>query len=213
MRIYELIFILKPDLLEEEVTEITGQFQEVITNGGGTIVKVDPWGKRRLAYEIQHHTEGHYVLIEYTLEGGYKLSKEVERRLGVSDAVIKYLTVRVDEERKKVEKLKKRREVRAARKPPRSSDRGDARPRPRTASAPPGQPKPDAPPARPAAEPAKPASQPETAKPGSQPETPKPASQPETPKPAPKPETPKPASQPETPKPASQPETPKPETA
>ncbi len=96
MRIYELIFILKPDLLEEEVTEITGQFQEVITNGGGTIVKVDPWGKRRLAYEIQHHTEGQYVLIEYTLEGGYKLSKEVERRLGVSDAVIKYLTVRVD---------------------------------------------------------------------------------------------------------------------
>ena len=147
--------------------------ESLVAADEGSVVRKEVWGKRRLAYEIQHHTEGQYVLIEYSLEGGYKLSKEVERRLGVSDAVIKYLTVRVDEERKKVEKLKKRREVRAARKPPRSSDRGDGRPRPRTAAAP-GQPKPDAPPARPAAEPAKPDAKSETPKPASQPETPKP---------------------------------------
>jgi small subunit ribosomal protein S6 len=145
MRIYEVIFILRPDLPEEEIEQLIEQVKTTITSGGGTIDKVDPWGKRRMAYRVQKNSEGYYVLVQYSLEeGNAGVSKEVERRLRVSDPVIKFLTVRIDEDLKRMEKLKAKRDKRVARKPSAKS----------SASSPaPGKPAPAAPaaPAEPAA--------------------------------------------------------------
>jgi small subunit ribosomal protein S6 len=121
MRTYEVIFILKPDLPEEEIEQVVEQVKTTITSGGGTIDKVDPWGKRKLAYRVRRNTEGYYVLVQYSLEGNAAVAKEVERRLRVSDPVIKFLTVRIDEDLKRMEKLKAKRDKRVARKPSKSA--------------------------------------------------------------------------------------------
>jgi small subunit ribosomal protein S6 len=138
MRIYELIFILKPNLPDDETDALVEQFTKVIEEGGGKVDKVDRWGKRRLAYKVQHEDEGYYVLVQYSLETKHEFSKEIERRLRVSDAVIKYLTIRIDEDLARIAKLKKKREKRAANKPPSSG--GEGRQRPRSAPAGPGRP-------------------------------------------------------------------------
>ena len=114
MRIYEELFIIKPDATEEEIDQIIEQMKVVITTHGGTIDKVDKWGKRRLAYRVDKHREGSYVLIQFTSPP--ETVKELERRLRVTDAVIKFLTVRIDETLKRLEKRKKHREKRAQRK-------------------------------------------------------------------------------------------------
>jgi len=114
MRIYEELFIIKPDATEEEIDQIIEQMQGVITAAGGTVDKMDKWGKRRLAYRVDKHREGYYVLIQFT--AGPETVHELERRLRVTDAVIKFLTVRIDESLKLLEKKKKRREKRAHRK-------------------------------------------------------------------------------------------------
>ena len=115
MRVYEELFILKPDTVEEEVDGFVEQIQHVITNGKGTIDKTDKWGVRKLAYRVQKYNEGLYVLIQFSSTPD--LVKEVERRLRVSDAVIKFITVRIDEKQKKIDKRKKARDKRAARRP------------------------------------------------------------------------------------------------
>lgn len=117
MRTYEVIFILKPDLPEEEIEQVVELVKNTITSDGGTIDKVDQWGKRKLAYRVQRYSEGYYVLVQYGLPGKASVAKEVERRLRVSDPVIKFLTVRIDEDLKRAEKLKAKRDKRAARKP------------------------------------------------------------------------------------------------
>jgi len=86
----------------------------VVTAAGGTIDKTEKWGKRRLAYRVDKHREGYYVLLQFTC--GPETVKELERRLRVTDAVIKFLTVRIDETLKRLEKRKKHREKRAHRK-------------------------------------------------------------------------------------------------
>src|SRR5216683_121485 len=115
MRVYEELFIVKPDTPEEEVDGFVGQIQHVITNGKGTVDKTDKWGMRKLAYRVQKYNEGIYVLIQFT--SSPELVKEIERRMRVSDQVIKFITVRIDEKLKKIEKRKKAREKRAARRP------------------------------------------------------------------------------------------------
>ena len=115
MRIYEELFILKTGLPEEEVTALIDQMAAVITTGDGTIQKNENWGVRKLAYRVKKQMEGIYVLIEFT--SGPAVVKEIERRLRVNDNVLKFITVRIDEKLKKVEKRKKQREKRAARKP------------------------------------------------------------------------------------------------
>jgi small subunit ribosomal protein S6 len=115
MRKYELIFIVRPDVSEEELEKLVAQMQGVVTGAGGTVEKVERMGKRRLAYRVRRHREGHYVLL--VLTGGGETVKECERRLKVNDAVIKYITVRVDEELKRAEKLKAARAKRAAAHP------------------------------------------------------------------------------------------------
>ena len=149
MRVYELIFILKPDLPDEEIDAAVEQVQSTLTEGGANIDKTDRWGKRRLAYMIKNCREGYYVLIQYSLEAEKAaLAKEIERRLRVSDSVIKYLTIRTDLEQKRVEKHRLKREKRVARKSaPTSSERPEARSRPKPAPAEPGPPSPSPAPA------------------------------------------------------------------
>ena len=114
MRIYEELFIIKPDATEEETDQIIEQLKGVITTASGTVDKVEKWGKRRLAYRVDKHREGSYVLFQFT--AAPETVKELERRLRVIDAVIKFLTVRIDETLKRLEKRKKHREKRAHRK-------------------------------------------------------------------------------------------------
>src|SRR5579862_1527466 len=116
MRVYEELFIMKPDAPEEEVDAYVTQVKDLITNGKGTVDKADKWGTRKLAYRVGKYSEGIYVLIQFT--SSPELVKEVERRMRVTDMVIKFITVRIDEKMKKIEKRKKQRDKRAARRPP-----------------------------------------------------------------------------------------------
>jgi small subunit ribosomal protein S6 len=116
MRIYEEIYIARPESVEEEIDALNGQLEALITQGGGKVQKIDKWGLRKLAYRVAKKNEGYYVLIVF--EAGAAMVKEVERRLRVNDMVIKFLTVRMDEKLKWLEKRKKAREKRALRKPP-----------------------------------------------------------------------------------------------
>lgn len=117
MRIYELIFICKPDLPQEEIDAQIEAVREIIESGGGKVAKIDKWGKKKLAYKVQKFSQGYYVLVEYSMEDNLGIPKEIERRLGVAEAVIKFLTIRIDEELKRTEKLRLKREKRLARKP------------------------------------------------------------------------------------------------
>jgi small subunit ribosomal protein S6 len=116
MRVYEELFILKPDLPDEEVDAYIDQVKGVITKGKGSVDKVDNWGVRKLAYRVAKYGEGRYVLVQFTSDPD--LVHEVERRMRVSDQVIKFITVRIDEKLKKIAKRKKSRDKRAARRPP-----------------------------------------------------------------------------------------------
>lgn len=117
MRIYEELFIVKPDTPEEEVDSFIGQMKDLIIQGKGSVEKAERWGGgvRKLAYRVQKYQEGLYILVQFTSPA--ELVKEIERKLRVTDMVIKFITVRVDERLKKVEKRKKARAKRAARKP------------------------------------------------------------------------------------------------
>ena len=127
MRIYEQLFIAKPDAPDEEVDAFIEQMKTIVSNAGGTVDKVDKWGKRKLAYRVDKYREGAYVLLQLTAEA--EAVKEFERRLRVSDLVIKFLTVRIDETLKRLEKRKKERDKRAHRK----STAGPAQPQPSVA--------------------------------------------------------------------------------
>ena len=114
MRIYEIMFIVRPDVLEEDLDKLIAQFEAIVTSTGGKLQKVDKMGRRRLAYEVKRCKEGQYVL--FTVESDPQTVKEFERRLKVVDSVIKFLTVRVDEDLKRLAKIKAKREKRAARR-------------------------------------------------------------------------------------------------
>ena len=117
MRIYETIFILKPDLPDDEADRIVAQMESVITSSGGTLRKTDRMGRRRLAYLIRRYREGQYVLLDAECDAA--TVQEVERRLKVTEPVLKYQTVRVDEDLKRAAKLQQARAKNAARKKPR----------------------------------------------------------------------------------------------
>src|SRR2546423_3838017 len=114
-RIYEVVFIIDPDAPDEETKRLTENLQTIITDQGGTITKSEIMGRRQLAYQIGRKNEGVYVLFE--IEGTGREIAELERRMRVSDQVIRYLTVRVDEERRRAEKLKARRARKASKRP------------------------------------------------------------------------------------------------
>ncbi len=114
MRIYEELFIVKPDAPDEEVDQFVEQLRTQLTTAGATVDKVDMWGKRRLAYRVDKYREGAYVLFQFS--SGPEAVKELERRLRVSDVVLKFLTVRIDQTLKRLEKRKKMRDKRNARR-------------------------------------------------------------------------------------------------
>ena len=126
MRIYENIFILKPDLPDDEADRIVAQMEEVVTSTGGTLRKTDRMGRRRLAYLVRRYREGQYVLLD--MECDAATVQELERRLKVIEPVLKFQTVRVDEEMKRAGKLQAERQKRAARKKPRGGAEAAATP-------------------------------------------------------------------------------------
>jgi len=108
-RTYELIYILVPEATEQQVAELQTQVEGIVSRMGGTIEKTDPWGRRKLAYEIGKHKEGFYVL--QVIKGGGELMKELDRRLKVVDQVIRHLIVRVDEEQRVVQRTQQHRQA------------------------------------------------------------------------------------------------------
>ena len=108
-RTYELIYIVTPDATEEQIAAIHDQVEQTTKKMGGSLVKTDNWGRRKLAYAIQHHKEGVYIL--ETIEGGGELMRELDRRLKVVDQVIRQLIVRVDEEQRVVDRTRTRRQT------------------------------------------------------------------------------------------------------
>lgn len=115
MRIYEELFIVRPNITDEEIDPFIEQLSQVVTSRGGTVEKSEKWGVRKLAYRVEKQNEGYYVLLQFS--AGPEVVKEMERRLRVADQVMKFITVRIDEKLKKIEKRRKAREKRAARKP------------------------------------------------------------------------------------------------
>src|ERR1700693_5898896 len=113
-RIYEELFIVKTDAPDEEVDAFVETIRTQLTTAGATVDKVDKWGKRRLAYRVDKYREGTYVLFQFSSEP--TVVRELERRLRVSDVVLKFLTVRIDETLKRLDKRKKERDKRAAKR-------------------------------------------------------------------------------------------------
>ena len=115
-RLYDLIFICRPTTPEEEITKIIATLEHACAEKGGKVEKLEKWGTRKMAYRVAKHREGYYVYLQIKSTQG-ELIRELERRLAVSDVVIKYLTVRLDEELKRQQKFQRKRERKAARRP------------------------------------------------------------------------------------------------
>ena len=113
-RQYELVYILPPDTTDQQVTDLHGQVEQVVARMNGHIEKNENWGRRRMAYEIGHHKEGVYVL--EVINGSGELMKELDRRLKVMDQVIRHMVVRVDEEKKVVDRTRTKRQTESARR-------------------------------------------------------------------------------------------------
>jgi small subunit ribosomal protein S6 len=113
-RSYEVVFIINPGADDNEVMRLSEAMQKVVTNQGGSIVRTEVMGRRQLAYEINHKRDGVYVLMEVEGTGGE--IAELERRMRVNDQILRYMTIRVDEDRRRAKKLKDRRARKAARR-------------------------------------------------------------------------------------------------
>jgi small subunit ribosomal protein S6 len=103
-RTYEIMFIVRPDVEEAEIDKLIEGFSANVTSGGGEVRSVEKMGRRRLAYTVRKFNDGFYVLLNIAAEGS--LITEIERRLRVSEQVIKFITVRMDEEEKRLAKVK-----------------------------------------------------------------------------------------------------------
>ena len=137
-RQYELIYVIAPDVDDAGVAELHARVEEIVTAGGGRIDKTDNWGRRRLAYEIDRHKEGTYVLELFTGSGA--IVAELDRRLKVTDNVLRYLVVRVDEDLRKAERERKRRQSRRQRRRGAGEAEPAAQPAAETAAGPEAEP-------------------------------------------------------------------------
>lgn len=106
-RKYELVYVVSPDATEAQVTDLHTQVEQIVQRMGGTIEKTDNWGRRKLAYEIGRHKEATYVL--ELIHGTGDLMKEIDRRLKVSDLIIRHLVVRIDEDQAVIERTRAKR--------------------------------------------------------------------------------------------------------
>ena len=130
-RTYEVMFIVRPDMAEEDLDRLISTLETAVSTTGGTVKNVEKMGKRRLAYTVGRFHDGVYVLL--TVEGGGGLVHELERRLRVTEPVIKFLTVRIDEEQKRLEKIKKIRDARKKAAPAPAATPDGSEPAPATA--------------------------------------------------------------------------------
>ncbi|NWG12464.1 MAG: 30S ribosomal protein S6 [Acidobacteria bacterium] len=115
MRLYEVVFVAAPTLTNEELDSFIALLQGVVEGKNGKVLKVDNWGKKSLAYKIKRFRDGYYVVL--TLEGDGAVIAELERRFRVTDHVIRFLSVRIDEDQKRSEKIKAARQKKASRRP------------------------------------------------------------------------------------------------
>jgi small subunit ribosomal protein S6 len=113
-RTYEVMYIVDPDTADEKIGKLNEAVGNLITKEGGSVVRMDDIGRKRMAYQIQKKQEGYYVLFE--IEGSGQEIAELERRMRVNDLIMRYITVRVDEERKAAEKRRAKREARSAKR-------------------------------------------------------------------------------------------------
>lgn len=113
-RTYEVMYIIDPESSADKIEKLNDAVGKLIEKEGGEVVRMDDVGIRNLAYPIQKKTQGHYVLFE--INGTGQEIMELERRMRVNDMVLRYITVRVDEDRKKADKIHAKREARAAKR-------------------------------------------------------------------------------------------------
>jgi small subunit ribosomal protein S6 len=134
-RVYEVMFIVRPDVDDEEVEKLIASFSSTVTTGGGVVKSAEKMGRRRLAYQVRKFADGNYILL--TIEANGAVVLELERRLRVTEPVIKFITVRIDEEEKRLAKVKALRGTRR-----KTSAEPAAPPEPPAAAAEPGEPAP-----------------------------------------------------------------------
>jgi small subunit ribosomal protein S6 len=103
-RSYEVMFIVRPDVIDEELDKLVAGFEGTVTSGGGTIKNTEKLGRRKLAYTVRKFNDGNYILLTIAADGA--VVAELERRLRVTEPVIKFITVRMDEEEKRIAKIK-----------------------------------------------------------------------------------------------------------
>ena len=103
-RKYELVYVISPDASDDQVADLHAQVEAIVQRLGGQIDKTENWGRRRLAYEIGRHKEGTYVL--EVIAGSGDVMKEIDRRLKVTDLVIRHLIVRVDEQQAVIDRTR-----------------------------------------------------------------------------------------------------------
>jgi small subunit ribosomal protein S6 len=113
-RQYELVYIVTPEATDQEVADLHTQIEQIVQRFNGTFDKTENWGRRKLAYEIGKHREGTYVV--ETISGSGDLMKEIDRRLRVTDQVIRHLIVRVDAELRVAERTRSARQAASARR-------------------------------------------------------------------------------------------------
>jgi small subunit ribosomal protein S6 len=109
-RLYEVMFIVRPDVSDEDADKLIAGFTATVTNGGGVVKSAEKMGRRKLAYTVRKFADGNYVLL--TIEANGAVVLELERRLRVTEPVIKFITVRMDEEEKRLAKVKALRNAR-----------------------------------------------------------------------------------------------------
>ena len=103
-RLYEVMFIVRPDLEDEEADKLIENLTNTVKNGGGVVKSAEKMGRRKLAYNVRKFSDGSYVML--TIEATGPVVLELERRLRVTEQVIKFITVRMDEEEKRLAKVK-----------------------------------------------------------------------------------------------------------
>jgi len=113
-RKYELVYVVSPEASDDQVADLHTQVEAIVQRIGGAIERTDNWGRRRLAYEIGRHKEGTYVL--EVINGTGELMKDIDRRLKVTDLIIRHLVVRVDEQQGVIERTKARRSATSQRR-------------------------------------------------------------------------------------------------
>jgi small subunit ribosomal protein S6 len=137
-RTYEVMFIVRPDMQDEDVDKLVANLESNANTAGAKIQATERWGKRKLAYDVRRFSEGNYILMKVDADG--KAIHEVERRLRVAEPVIKFITVRTDEKQKKLDKIAKLRATKVKRSATETAAPAEAAPAPAATETPAAEP-------------------------------------------------------------------------